>query len=137
MKYLLLVLVFVTGCSSIVDNAVDAADAKLRLKWSEEWRPAVLAEAKSLGDEALKAALDSATQKLQNSVDLQTAKLDTLGVAKNADPLVTLKDALVANSQKPPEQQLPFMEIVLAVAAAYVPITTAKEVLLKKAAPAA
>lgn len=137
MKTLLLVCILaMTGCSSLASSltrdSIDAADAKLRLKWAEEWKPAVLAEAKSLGDDALQAALNAATTKLQSSVDLQTAKLDALGVAKNANPLVTLKDAIGANAQKPPAQQLPFWELALAVAAAYLPLTTAKEALMKR-----
>jgi hypothetical protein len=135
------------GCvSSTVREATAAAVAEaenqMRLHWAEEWKPALLEEAKNLTQEAKEAAVQTAVVELEKykaenegrleRIGLQVENFDTNqdGQVSGAESLALLKAIQEKNKDVP--NPLEWWEILLAVGAAYVPLTGAKELAKSK-----
>lgn len=140
MRYWLLIITFtLSGCiSSSVQEAIDAADEHARLKWSEEWKPALIAEVKSTISETKDNIIDQMAAKLETysskldkiGVDPKKFDSDNSGELELAELVPLMKEIKAKNDQS--SNPMPFWEIMLAVGATYLPLTGAKEMLLKK-----
>ena len=140
------VLLFsLSGCiSSAISDAVDSADQKVRLKWQEEWKPALLAEVKSTISDTKEAALKEMTVNLEKFRTETTGKLATIGVKvenfdtngegriSGAETLALVKEIKAKNDDAP--TPLKWWEIIAALGAAYLPLTGAKEMAKSKMA---
>jgi len=134
-------------------SAIEEADSQVRLRWAEKWKPALIAEAKSLTEEAKAeaikqakgakdAAISSVVLELEKYKRQNEGRLDKIGVkvenfdtnkdgrVSGKESLELLKEIRKKNSESP--NPLEWWEILLAVGAAYVPLTGAKELARKK-----
>lgn len=155
---LIVLLLPQTGCISAaveeaVTTAVSTAEEQMRLRWAEEWRPALAAEAQDLASSAINEARLYATNAAENAlssamIELERyraeneGRLERIGVqveefdANNdgqvtgAESLALLQDIRSKNAAS--EDPLAWWEILLAVGGAYIPLTTAKEALKSK-----
>lgn len=78
---LLILLLPMTGCvSSMVQDAIDAADERIRLKWAEEWKPDLQNELKGVVGDSKDALLEQVLSKLDSQEDKIQAKLDAVNI---------------------------------------------------------
>lgn len=133
------------GCvSSAVKDAIDSADEHVRLKWSEEWKPALIEEIDQAKTEAKDAALREAIEKIDNYKELNDQKLRQIDVRvedfdSNKDGRITGQEslALLREIKQKNEQNgnpLSWWEIMLLMAGSYLPLTGGKEFLRSKMA---
>jgi hypothetical protein len=131
------------GCvSSIVNDAIDQADEKIRLKWAEEWKPTLLKEVKDTVSEGKELAVKEVSVQIEKYRSQTNGKLERIGVKveefdKNQDgkvsgveTLALLKEIKTKNEEN--GDPLSWWEIVAALAMGYLPATAAKEVVKKK-----
>ena len=150
MKRILILIALILSMSGCVSTAardataaaIDEADKQVRLKWSEEWKPALIAEAKNLAKDAKDNAVQSALNQLEQYKKENEGKLEKIGVkvdnfdtnndgrVTGAETLALLKDIREKNEKN--GNPLSWWEIMLAVAGAYIPLTGAKEIARKK-----
>lgn len=139
----ILLVLSLQGCvSSMVKDAIDAADEHTRLKWSEEWKPALMEEIKSTGTEAKDAALREAIEKIENYEQLNDEKLRQIGVEldtfdQNQDGRISGQESVqllqeIKAKNDAAGNPLSWWEIFMIVAGAYVPLTGGKELLRSK-----
>lgn len=134
---LFILMVSLTGCQSLGAGFVEGAEEKIRLKWAEEWKPALQAE---ITDSLTDARQELLTQ-VNNQLELQEvetrARLDSVNVRledfdKDADGKVTgtesaeLVAALVA-AKDSDGKPLNWYEILMAVILGYGGTTAGKE----------
>lgn len=144
MRFIILLVLCLNGCiSNSVQEAIDAADEHARLKWSEEWKPALIAEMRSTVDQAK----ESIAIEIDGKLLEYRGKLDTIGVKVEdhdtnqdgrmqvGETLALLRDIKAKNDRAP--QPLSWWEIIAAVGAAYLPLTGAKEMTMKAMKPKA
>tara|TARA_R100001244_G_scaffold25113_4_gene25579 strand:+ start:41477 stop:41947 length:471 start_codon:yes stop_codon:yes gene_type:complete len=140
---LIVLLLTFTGCvSSAVSDAIDSADQKMRLKWQEEWKPQLIAEAKGLAGEAQEAAVAAAVIQLDKYKLESEGKLERIGVKveefdankdgqiSGVETLALVKEIKAKNDKS--GDPLGWWEILLAVGGAYLPLTGVKELAKKK-----
>lgn len=144
---LALMVLTLNGCVSSMardatQSAIDEAGKQVRLKWSEEWKPALIAEAKTLTQEAKDEAVKSAVLELEKYKKENEGRLERIGVkvenfdtnkdgkVSGSETVALLKEIKAKNDESP--NPLEWWEILLAVGAAYVPLTGAKELARKK-----
>ena len=144
-KFLILIAMLFTlnGCvSSAVNDAIDSADQKIRNKWNEEWRPALISEVKSTILDSKKIVLTEVKANLEKYQAQTTGKLEKIGVKvenfdENQDGRISGRETLAlvreikAKNDKAPNP-LSWWEILLAVGGAYLPLTGAKEMAKSK-----
>ena len=138
----LFVALSLNGCVGVVQDAIDAADEKVRLKWAEEWKPALMAEVKNSLEEGREFAAEQMSVQLESYRAQTNGKIESLGV--KVEDFDTNKDgqvsgveslALLQEIKAKNEEQgnpLEWWEIAAALAMAYVPMTAGKEVLKAK-----
>lgn len=145
---ILLALIFMfslQGCvSSTVRDAIDTADEHVRLKWSEEWKPALMAEISTASTEAKDAALREAIEKIESYEKLNDEKLRQINVDikdfdENKDGRITGKESLallqeIKQKNEKSGNPLSWWEIMLLMAGSYLPMTGGKELLKSKMA---
>ena len=144
---ILTLILSLNGCISsaareATASAISEADNQIRLRWAEEWKPALLEEAKNLTVEAKEAAISAAVIELERykaenegrleRIGLQVENFDTNqdGQVSGAESLALLKAIQEKNKDAP--NPLEWWEILLAVGAAYVPLSGAKELAKSK-----
>lgn len=136
-----------TGCSSVVQDAIDAADAHVREKWVTEWRDGLkdtlMDELRGLATEGKQEVLDQMVQKLDAyegrltalGVDVRSHDVNNDGQMELKEALSLLQDIKEKNDHLPPGQEpLNWWEIVGLVMAAYFPATTLKEAIKSRMA---
>jgi hypothetical protein len=143
---ILTLLLSLNGCVSSVKDAtaaaVEEAQNQVRLRWAEEWKPALLEEAKTLTQEAKEAAVTTAVIELEKYKASNEGRLERIGLqVENFDTnqdgqvsggeTVELLRAIKEKNEESPNP-LEWWEILLAVGAAYVPLTGAKELAKSK-----
>lgn len=128
-----------TGCESIGSNFVDGAEERIRLKWSEEWQPALKDElAKSMDnvkDSILKetySQIELQEQKLMSRLESVNVKLEDYD--HNKDGRVTGSEAVeltaaLRAAQDSQGKPLDWLEILGAVIIGYGTTTAGKEYL--------
>ena len=131
-----------TGCQSLGSGFVEGVEDRVRLKWAEEWKPAVMEELEKAVAEGKEAAIREALAKVDVYKAEQDAKLASIGVKvedfdTNMDGSVTGVESLallqsIKAKNDAAGNPLSLWEIMMAVAAAYVPLTGAKELARKK-----
>lgn len=132
-----------TGCvGSAVENAINTADQQIRLKWSEEWKPALLAEVKETADDTKKEAIQAALDKielLQDSNEEKLAKLEIQledfdsnkdGKLQTGETLALIQELKTKNDAM--GNPLSWWDMLIIVASAYLPLTGTKELLKSK-----
>jgi hypothetical protein len=139
---LFMLMLTMTGCQSLGSNFVEGMEDRVRLKWAEEWKPAVMEELENAVAEGKEAAIKEALAKVDVYKAEQDAKLESIGV--KVSDFDTNKDGSVSGTESLALLQsikakndaagnpLSLWEIMMAVAAAYVPLTGAKELAKKK-----
>ena len=141
---LVLFLLFgLTGCvSDMMQTAVDAAGNEVRLKWAEEWKPALLAEMKDTVKDSKELVVTEMSAQFETYRASTNGKLEQIGVTvenfdrnqdgviSGAETLELLQDIKAKNESN--GSPLSWWEIVMALAVGYVPVTSAKELLKKK-----
>ena len=142
MKKLIFLGLMVLSLNGCVGLAVDSLEEKIRLKWAEEWKPALTQEMKDAISEGKEVALEQMAHQVDKYRLESSAKLEAIGVKveqfdTNQDGQVAgpemvamLKDIKDKNDKAP--KPLTWWEILMAVVAAYVPATGLKEVARKK-----
>lgn len=144
-----LLLISLNGCVSATKDvtaaALEEAESKMRLKWAEDWRPALMKEAQELAIDAKEAAVTAAVvelekYKLENEgrlaqigIQVENFDLNQDGQISGAETLALLKEIKNKNESSP--NPLEWWEILLAVGAAYVPLTGAKELARSRMGP--
>lgn len=127
------------GCiSSAVQDAIDTADERVRMKWAEEWKPALIAEIKSSVIEGKDQVLGEVLERLEHyddrlreiGVDAQSHDVDMDGRLQLSEVYSLVKDINEKNKNAP--QPLNWYEIAAIVAGAYLPTTALKEGLKSK-----
>lgn len=143
MLFILMLIVGMQGCvTSAVKDAVNTADKQVRLKWSEEWKPALIKEMRDTVVESKEAVLKQSTIELAKLRKDQEDKLKSIGVkvenfdANNdgkisgAETLALVREIKAKNDKS--KDPLSWWEILAAVGAAYLPLTGAKEMAKSK-----
>ena len=139
-----LLLIFgLSGCiTPMVQDAVDAASDQIRLKWAEEWKPALLAEVKDTIADGKDRAVDEMSLQLEQYRAQTNGKLESIGIkvenfdrdkdgkVSGVETLELLQAIKAANDEK--GSPLSWWEIVAALGMAYLPATAAKEVVKSK-----
>jgi hypothetical protein len=122
------------GCvSSVVQDAIDAADERVRMKWAEEWKPALIAEVKNSVAEGKDQVLEEMVRRLEAyddrlediGVDIRSHDTDLDGRIQLNEMYSLVKDIKEKNEKAP--QPLSWYEIAIIVAGAYLPTTAVKE----------
>lgn len=139
-----LLLIFgLSGCiSPIVRDAIDAADEQVRLKWAEEWKPALMEEMKDVVAESKDRVIEEMNLQLENYRAKTDGKLESIGVrvenfdsnrdgkVSGAESLALLQEIKARNEEQ--GSPLSWWEIVAALGMAYLPATSLKEVVKSK-----
>jgi len=141
----ILLVVFLNGCvSSAVRGAIDTAQDHIALKWADEWRPALQEEFDTAITDARQELLARTVTQIDGLEAKLEGKLETIGVrvddfdtnqdgrVSGAESLELLREIKSKNEDSP--NPLAWWEIMLALGAAYVPTTAAKEALKSKMA---
>jgi hypothetical protein len=130
-------MVSMTGCQSFGSGFVEGVEEKVRLKWAEEWRPAIEAELASELAEAKESVLNATTAQIELQEEKTKARLASVNVriedydrdqdgkvtgAESAELLAALKAARDEDG-KP----LNWIEILMAVVLGYGGTTAGKE----------
>jgi hypothetical protein len=127
-----------TGCvSGMVQDAIDAADERVRLKWAEEWRPALEGELLESLAESQGFVLDRMLVELEGQEEQIEARLAAVNVRiedfdEDQDGLVTDAEALtMVNELRQATDEhgnpLGWYEILMAVILGYGGTTAGKE----------
>lgn len=137
------IILSLNGCiGAAVQDAIDAADEKVRLKWAEEWKPALMEEVKNSLEEGQEFAVEQMTVQLDSYRTQTNGKLEQIGVkvsdfdankdgqVSGAESLALLQEIKAKNEDQ--ESPLEWWEIVAALAMAYVPMTAGKEAIKAK-----
>lgn len=158
MRFFLVVVICFpfTGCvSSMVEDAVDAAGDQVRLKWAEEWKPALaselreqmnqgkdvlLSELKAQVSEGKDVVLSQVLERLEAyddrlakmGIDVASHDRDQSGKLEVHEMYGLLREIKEKNENSP--QPLSWYEIMVIVAGAYLPTTALKETLKSKMA---
>ena len=132
----LILMLSLTGCASMVQNAVDAADAHVRLKWSEEWKPALKDELFSSLSEVQRTALEKTLDTIEEKeMDLEKrlAEFDVRleDYDKDKDGYVTSTEVATMVSDLS-SKGVEWIDILLAVILGYGGTTAGKEFLKHK-----
>ena len=142
-----LLLLSLNGCISATvkdatRSAIAEADSQIRLRWAEEWKPALIAEARGLTQEAKEAAVATAVIELEKYKRESEGRLERIGVkvdnfdtnndgrVSGHESLALLREIQAKNKKSP--NPLEWWEILFAVGAAYIPLTGAKELAKSK-----
>jgi hypothetical protein len=143
MKNLILVfLLAMTGCQSLGSDFVEGVEEKVRLRWAEEWKPTLTLELENAITKGKESTINEVLSKLEIHKTENNAKLENIGVKvenfdTNNDGRVTGMESVallkeIKAKNKAAGSPLSLWEIIVALAAAYVPLTGAKELARKK-----
>lgn len=146
MKYYVIILILLlslTGCKSIGSSFVEGAEEKLRLKWSEEWQPALKDELTESMDHVKDSILKETYAQIERQEEKIMDRLESVNVKledydRNQDGRVTgvetieLVAALRAAQEPQGGTPLGWFEILSAVILGYGGATGAKEVIKSK-----
>lgn len=140
---LLLTVLSTTGCvSSMIDNAMDAAQEQVRLRWAEEWRPALMEQLNREIETVRNNTLSEAVERIENFEDQTDTKLESIGLKfENYDgdsdgrlqigeAVTLLRDIKTKNDAA--GNPLSWLDILMIVIGGYLPSTAAKEFLKGK-----
>lgn len=145
MKNLVIVLAILmtAGCQSVGNDIVNGVEEKIRLKWAEEWKPALKAELQNTLDDASDAVLKEAYIRLEHQEEKMQAKLESVNI--KLEDYDTNKDGSVSGVQEVTAlvkdlkesrdkdgKPLSWIEILMAVILGYGGTTTGKEILRSK-----
>lgn len=137
-----ILMLSLNGCVGVVQDAIDAADEKVRLKWAEEWKPALMEEVKNTISQGQEFAVDQMSIQLEKYRTQTNGKLEQIGVkvadfdtnkdgrVSGAESLALLKEIKAKNEEQ--GSPLEWWEIAAALAMTYIPVTGAKEALKAK-----
>lgn len=139
----LLLTISLTGCvSPAVRSALESVEDHITLKWAGEWKPALQNELDETIDEARQQLLAQAVAQIDGLETKMEGKLETIGVKidnfdtnqdgriSGGETLALLQEIKSKNDESP--NPLSWWEIMLALGAAYIPTTAAKEALKSK-----
>jgi len=143
MRKLLLILLLIiplNGCvAPAVRDALQTAEDHITLKWAEKWKPAIRAELDKTIDEAKQQLLAQAVAQIDGLEAKMEGKLETIDVrvenfdtnqdgrVSGMETVALLQEIKSKNDESP--TPLSWWEIMLALGAAYIPATAAKETL--------
>ena len=138
-----LLVLGLSGCiTPMVQDAVDAASDQVRLKWAEEWKPALLAEVKDTVAESKDRAVAEMNLQLESYRTKTDGKLESIGVkvenfdtnndgkVSGTESLALLQEIKARNEEN--GNPLSWWEIVAALGMAYLPATAGKEFVKSK-----
>lgn len=145
MKWLiaLFLVVNLNGCvSGMVQDAIDAADEHVRLKWAEEWKPALEKEVAESLSGSKDYILERALTAVEGQEERLVARLDQLNIKmedfdEDKDGLVTDSEVLVMinelrQAKDADGKPLGWYEILMAVVLGYGGTTAGKELIKSK-----
>jgi len=122
-SFFVALVLFLCGCaSSMVRDAVDAADERIREKWTEEWKPNILNEIKFImasAQDILMKEIDKDVEKKLSRVDLRLEDYDKNNDQRlqGTEALTLLKDIQNKNEDAP--EPLSLLEIAILFAGIY------------------
>jgi hypothetical protein len=126
-----------TGCQGIGSDFVSGAEEAIRLKWAEEWKPALKAELTSSMSSAQDALLVKVTSDLEHQEEVLTNRLASVNIRiedfdKNKDGNVTGAEttefvAALKSAKDEDGNSLGWYEMLMAVVLGYGGTTGAKE----------
>ena len=137
-----LLMFMMTGCQSMGSEFMTGVEEKVRLRWAEEWKPALIEELANAVANGKETAINEVLAKLDTYKAENNAKLDSIGVKvedfdanqdgkiSGAESVALLKEIKTKNDAA--GNPLSWWEIAMALAAVYVPLTGAKELARKK-----
>ena len=125
------------GCQSLGSEFVAGAEEKLRLKWAEEWKPALQEEMAKGLDSAKESVLKETAAQIELQESVITAKLESVNVRlldfdKNNDGKVTGEESAallmaLKDAKDKDGKPLGWYEILMAVVLGYGGTTAGKE----------
>lgn len=140
---LLLAALSTTGCvSSMIDSAMNEAQEQVRLRWAEEWRPALMTQLNQEIETVRNNTLSEAVERIENFEAQSNTKLESIGLRfenydGNSDGRLQIGEAVallrdIKTKNDAAGNPLSWLDILMIVIGGYLPSTAAKEFLKGK-----